>query len=114
MNTDTQISATACTARMVGLTPIKAGIAKLTTIDAVEIHFTRRRIAPLRRQSAMGGPNFGWFTSQLCTLSDDRAKQNAASSRNGTVGSSGRNAPSAPSPTQSQPNPSQKIFMPLR
>lgn len=59
MNTLTQINATACTARIAGFTPINAGIAKLATIEAVEIHFTCRRIAPFRRQSAIGGPNLG-------------------------------------------------------
>lgn len=65
INTLTQISATACTARITGFTPISAGIAKLTMIEAVEIHFTRRRIAPLRLQSAMGGPNLGCSISHL-------------------------------------------------
>lgn len=111
MKTLTQISAAACTARTVGLTPISAGIAKLTMIDAVAIHLTLRRIAPLRRQSAMGGPNLGCSISQRCTFSDDLAKQKAASSRKGTVGNKGRNAPMAPRPTHSHPKPSQKILI---
>lgn len=83
-------------------------------IEAVEIHFTRRRIAPLRRQSAIGGPNFGCSISHVCTFSDDLAKQNAASNRNGTVGNNGKNAPTAPKPTHSHPKPSQKILIDLR
>ncbi len=65
IKTVTQINAVAWIARTIGLTPNKAGIAKLTMIDAVAIHFTRRRIAPPRRQSAMGGPNRGCSISHV-------------------------------------------------
>lgn len=62
------------------------------------------------RQSRIGGPKTRCSTSQSWKRGDDRAKQNAASSRNGTVGSSGSAAPIAPRATLSAPRMNQKIF----
>ncbi len=50
-------------------------------------------IAPRSIQLLIGGPNFGWVINQSCSFSEPRAKQKAESSRNGTVGQSGRKIP---------------------
>ena len=48
-----------------------------------DIGYFRRALEtnPVERQSAIGGPNWGWVTSQVCIRSEPRAKQKAATSR---------------------------------
>lgn len=84
---------------------------KAATIATVARIFARREIAPLSCQSLIGGPNVGCSVSQRCRTSDERAKQNAASSRNGTVGNNGRAMPIVPRPTHMNPHTAQTIRM---
>mgnify|MGYP006278027485 FL=1 len=65
-------------------------------IETVAAILPRREIAPRSRHAKIGGPKTGCCNSQSCNCGDDRAKQNAARSMNGTVGKSGKNTPSAP------------------
>lgn len=45
----------------------------------------------------MYGPSVGWLSSQLCSFGELCAKSHAESSRNGVVGSMGKNMPISPS-----------------
>jgi len=74
-------------------------ITKAAITQIVAILFAGSRIAPDFCQSWIGGPSFGWFSNQSCARLDERAKQNAASNKNGTVGSKGRKIPIIASPT---------------
>ncbi len=73
-------------------------------INAIAIHFTRVAMAPCFCHSEIGGPNFSWFISQACSFFDPFEKQKAASSKNGTVGNSGKNAPITPRAKEIHPN----------
>ena len=66
-------------------------------IITVAIHLARRRTTPPRRQSRMAGPIWGWFFNQRDMRGELRAAAQAATSTNGTVGITGRNAPMTPS-----------------
>lgn len=59
-------------------------------------------------QCTMGGPNVGCSISQVCSRSDPRLNANAANSKNGVVGTSGKTIPKIPAPTQVQPSAIQK------
>lgn len=82
--------------------------AELTAIVAQAHCLARSGTAREARQSRTQGPNLGWVTSQCSQRGLPREKQAAASSTNGTVGSSGRKAPTAPSSRLSQPAASQR------
>ena len=84
---------------------------KTAISDAEDIHFIRRFIAPLFCQSSMGGPREGCDSSQECRRSEDLEKQNAANSRNGTVGSSGAGTPIRPSARLSIPSINQNSLI---
>ena len=61
------------------------------------IHLARRLTTPPRRQSRIMGANTVWFSSHCSSLGELRAAAQAASSTKGVVGSTGRNAPTTPS-----------------
>lgn len=105
----TQVKVAACTASIHGFNPSNTDIEKAAAIDTVARIFALRLIAPDARQSAIGGPSVGCSINQLWNRSDDRAKQNAASNRNGTVGNSGSTTPIMARPTQMKPLISQII-----
>jgi hypothetical protein len=63
----------------------------------------RRLMLPCSRQARMWGPKRGSATSRASSAGLLRAKQKAASSMNGTVGSKGRKMPIAPSATAVKP-----------
>lgn len=79
---------------------LKARVAVMTTTAAV---LARRLIAPCERQSVIGGPRCGCVTSQLWRRGDDRAKANAASKRNGVVGTSGSSTPAIAKAVERKP-----------
>lgn len=84
-------------------------MANTTAIDPADKYFDLRLIAPFSCQSRMEGPNIGCESSQSWAFFDDFPKKNAASNRNGTVGSTGRKAPANPASTLSTPKLSQII-----
>ena len=84
-------------------------MAKTTIIDVADKYLDLRLMAPFSCQSRMAGPKVLCDNNQLCALCDDLPKKNAASNRNGTVGSTGRKMPANPARTHSTPNISQTI-----
>ena len=65
-------------------------------IITVDSHLVLRVTTPPLRQSMIIGPIFGWVSSQFDNRVELRVAAQAASSTNGTVGSTGRNAPITP------------------
>jgi hypothetical protein len=63
---------------------------------AVASHLAPRPTAPCSRQRATGGPKRGWRSSQASNAGQPLPAAQADSSRNGTVGSTGKNAPTTP------------------
>ena len=59
-------------------------------------------------QSRIGGPSLGCRSSQPVSRGDDRPNAAAASSRNGTVGTSGSTVPARPQPVAAKPATSQR------
>lgn len=51
------------------------------------------------------------FTNQLCNFSEEFAKQNTVSKKNGTVGKIGRTIPTQPIPRDTQPTIMKMIFL---
>lgn len=51
------------------------------------------------------------FTNQLCNFSEEFAKQNTVSKKNGTVGKIGRTIPTQPIPSDTQPITVKMIFL---
>lgn len=47
-------------------------------------------------QSCIGLPSCGCVISHVCSLSDERPRQNALNSKNGVVGSNGKKIPITP------------------
>ena len=82
----------------------------MTTID---ICFDLRSILPYFCQLNMSGPNFGCSCNQWVSRTDERANANAATSKNGVVGKSGKTTPMAPTTTDSNPTSSHNKRMPF-
>ena len=111
INSITHESVTACMANICQRSPSITDKPKAAITQIVAIFFAGRRIAPDFCQSLIGGPNFGWLSNHLCARSDDRAKQNADNSKNGTVGSNGRTIPINARATVIQPHINQMDFI---
>src|SRR5690606_12059204 len=75
----------------------------LTRNAAVAARLPFRLIARCSRQVRIGLPKRGWASSQRSNAGWRRPKAKAASSRNGTFGSNGRNAPTAPRTSETAP-----------
>ena len=69
----------------------------LTTTARVAAHLARLLTTPYRRHALSGSPNRGWLFSQRDNRGELRLAAQAASSKNGTVGSSGKKMPRIPS-----------------
>lgn len=65
--------------------------------------FADLRMTPFFCQSAIGGPNRGWFISHEWNLGELLAKQNEARSKNGVVGNTGVTTPTRPIPVNTSP-----------
>lgn len=72
-------------------------IVQLAAISTQAAHLAPVETARFCSQAMSTAPNRGCSYSQRCSAGDPRAADQAASSRNGVVGSSGRNAPATPS-----------------
>lgn len=95
----------------VQLNPMIQDNANTTAKEMVANFFAFGRMAPLWFQSSIKGPNVGCVVIQVCSLSDERAKQNAARIMKGTVGSKGKMTPKRPKQTLTSPKMSHSIFM---
>lgn len=73
--------------------------------------FALVEIAPWSCQSLIGGLSVGWVMIQLCRRVELLPKQNAASSKNGVVGKSGRGIPIKPRASAISPAKSQSILV---
>lgn len=109
INSRTHPSVTACMKSTNVFSPSTSERVKTAMIDAVASCFALGVMAPRVCQSDMGGPSLGCMTSQLCSRSEERAKQKAASKRNGTVGRSGSAIPTKARLTQRSPKAIQTI-----
>jgi len=66
--------------------------------------FTRMGMPRPAWKSESNVPNLGWCISHEWSLSDDRARKNAASKSGPVVGISGRTTPTIPSARKNTPN----------
>jgi len=87
----------------------KMDIARTASIDTADKNFDFRLIAPLCCQTRMAGPNALCEISQSWAVFEDFPNRNAASSKKGTVGNTGRNIPAKPATTLKLPSDSQTI-----
>jgi hypothetical protein len=88
--------------------PIQSGekapvTSNVTVTNAAMRSFCWRVNPRFSRKATMYGLSVRCVISHLCQRSLPRAKQNAASSRNGVVGSSGVGMPITPKATQTKP-----------
>ena len=102
-------STAACTRSNLPTTPIAALNDKVAAMTTTATILARRLMAPCARQSVIGGPRCGCVTSQSWRRGDDRAKANAASKRNGVVGTSGRSTPAMPHAVERKPRMSHRM-----
>ena len=79
-------------------------ITQLRPIRTQAAHFALVDTARFCSQAMSTAPNWGCSYSQRCRAGEPFGAAQAASSRNGVVGSRGRNAPMKPSPTQRYAN----------
>lgn len=89
---------------------VMIGVATMTTID---ICLDLRSILPYFCQFSISGPNFGCACNQWVSRADERANANAATSKNGVVGKSGKTTPMAPTTTDSNPATSHNQRIPF-
>lgn len=85
--------------------------ATTNSIDQADKNFDRLLMAPRSCQSRIAVPILGCVTIQSCTFREDFPNENAASKKNGTVGSRGRNIPTIPANRQKDPRENQKTFI---
>ena len=111
INNITHVSVRAGISRICQRSPNKTEIPKAVITQIVAIFLADSRIAPDFCQSLIGGPSFGWLTSQSCARCDERAKQNADNNKNGTVGNKGNAIPSIARATVKQPQINQIDFI---
>ena len=90
---------------------INSEIENAATINRVAVILMGVLMAPVWFQSLIGGPNVLWFINHSWAVFDEREKQNAASKKNGTVGSSGNTIPITPRMTDKAPPINQKPRM---
>ena len=76
----------------------------------IETILTRMGIALFSMKLDMNVPSRGWFINHRYRLSLPFRKSVAASRSSGVVGSTGRNAPNIPSPSDMRPNIVRSIF----
>ena len=82
--------------------------ASVVDISAIAQSFVRHGIARWPSHSATRGPKVLWRSSHRWNRGEDRAKQAAARSMKGVVGSTGRTSPAMPSPTATNPAATRK------
>jgi len=88
---------------MAGALVAAASQVKLADIITSEVIFAARGMDRSRSQSTIYGPSNAWPVSQSWRPAEDRAKHASANSKNGVVGSSGKNAPTSPKATKMNP-----------
>ena len=87
-----------------------AQLSRVTQSAVIETTFTLRGIALCLRKLDMYPPSFGWFISQSYSFRFPRRNKAAANNSRGVVGSTGRNAPNTPNPSDIRPNMVKIIF----
>ena len=80
---------------------------------ATETAFTLREMHLCSWTSRIYGPSLGCASSHPGSRGDPFIQHHAVSSRNGVVGSTGRNIPATPSPSDTAPNMISRFFMAL-
>jgi len=88
--------------------------ATLASIVAEASHLARRGTARWSRQRRMSAPCRGWASSQASSCGQPLPPAQAATSRNGTVGSTGSSTPTSPSTTQASASVRQKAKRAMR
>jgi len=108
MKVATPASTSAWPARIQDATPASQVRTSIAAIRNSAVTFTRRSMLRCCCQFRMSRPKCRWSSSQRCSRGELRAKANAASSRNGVVGTSGSTVPAMPNPVDVSPSRSQR------
>jgi len=103
----TTVRTAAWVARIQRARPENQVSASMPAITATERSFVLRSMLPCRCQLSTNGPKCRCSISQLCNRGELRAKANAATSRNGVVGTSGNTVPTMPHTVARRPSSSQ-------